>query len=327
MLTSIHSIDVRRFRVLRELRDRGTVAATANALHLTPSAISQQIRALSDEIGVPLLHQHGRGVGLTPQAHVLIKYAMAIDRQLELAQAELTAITEGRLGRVTVGAFASAIPDLVAPALSRLRQDRPNLEVSVHEIDTLSVIPNYLTLLDRNELDVLIAVDFPDGPHWDRNRYFRMDLLLDPLLAALPEGHPLAARASVDLRDLAGEPWIAAPAQIPSKEMTLAACASAGFKPGICHLVDNWIGVLALVAQGGGVALVPRMSTSTWSRQGVVLLPLDGYEALGRPIYGAVRSGSETNPSHITVLEALRETADGLISSHGGTYYKAFRHA
>ncbi len=117
MLNSTCNIDVRRFRVLRELRDQGTIAATADALCLTPSAISQQIKALSEEIGVPLLYQQGRNVSLTSQAHVLIKYAMNINRQLELAQAELTDVSEGNLGHVILGAFASAIPDLVAPAL------------------------------------------------------------------------------------------------------------------------------------------------------------------------------------------------------------------
>jgi DNA-binding transcriptional LysR family regulator len=306
------------------LRDRGTLAATADALHITPSAVSQQIRALSEEIGVPLLSQHGRGVRLTPQAHVLIRYTMAIDLQLELAQTELTAITEGWLGRVAVGAPASTMPDLVVPAVLRLRQTRPNLDVSIREVDTHSDIPNYLTLLDQNELDAVIAVDFSDGPRWDKDRYRRIDLLLDPLLVALPEAHPLASQQAIDLENLASETWVMGPDLIPSKELAIAACTSAGFKPNIGHYVDNWNAVLAIVANIGSVALVPRMGTTTWSRPGVALRSLNGYDGLGRRFYVALRSGSEANPSLTPLLDAMKETAEGLIASHGGSYYKHF---
>src|SRR5512140_1977037 len=96
-LSSAFTIDVRRLRVLRELQQRGTVGATAKALHLTPSAISQQLSALSREIGVPLLAPQGRGVRLTKQAELLLEHAIAIDVQLERARADLAAFDEGQV--------------------------------------------------------------------------------------------------------------------------------------------------------------------------------------------------------------------------------------
>src|SRR5512147_3074883 len=108
-VSSAFTIDIRRLRVLRELRLRGTIGATASALGLTPSAISQQLSALSREIGVPLLAPQGRGVRLTQQAELLLEHAAAIDVQLERARADLAAFEEGAVGRVTLGTFATAI--------------------------------------------------------------------------------------------------------------------------------------------------------------------------------------------------------------------------
>jgi len=134
--SSTFMIDIRRFRVLRELRERGTIGATANALSLTPSAISQQIACLSRELGVPLLTPHGRGVRLTPQAQLLLEHAAAVDAQLERARADLAAFDEGTVGRVAVGAFATAISGLVAPALARLRRERPRLRPPLPQTGT-----------------------------------------------------------------------------------------------------------------------------------------------------------------------------------------------
>src|SRR6185437_328922 len=103
------TIDLRRLRVLRELEQRGTVAATASALHLTPSAVSQQLAGLSREVGAQLLEKHGRGVRLTGQARVLLSHATVVQEQLERARADLAAWQEGELGEVRVAAMSTAI--------------------------------------------------------------------------------------------------------------------------------------------------------------------------------------------------------------------------
>src|SRR5512147_343127 len=132
-VSSAFTIDIRRLRVLRELQQRGTIGATARALHLTPSAISQQLSALGREIGVPLLAPQGRGVRLTQQAELLLEHATAIDAQLERARADLAALEEGVVGRVVIGAFGTAIAGVVAPVIERLRRERPRLRLAVRE--------------------------------------------------------------------------------------------------------------------------------------------------------------------------------------------------
>ncbi len=115
------TFDLRRLRVLQALEQRGTVAATAEALHLTPSAVSQQLAGLSRDVGVQLLEKHGRGVRLTGPARVLLGHASVVQEQLELARADLAAWQEGVIGEVRVAGMSTAISAVVAPAIAQLR--------------------------------------------------------------------------------------------------------------------------------------------------------------------------------------------------------------
>jgi DNA-binding transcriptional LysR family regulator len=305
METSMNTftIDIRRLRVLRELRQRGTIAATAKALFLTPSAISQQIAALGREIGVPLLTPQGRNVRLTQQAELLLEHAVAIDAELERARTDLAAFEDGAVGRVVLGAFATAITGLVAPALERLQRERPRLRLSVHEIGAAC-----FTLLDRGELDLVVTVDHRGGPARGDRRYVRWDLLDDKLLVALPRRHPLAAKRSIDLLSLAGEPWIVGGTGGPCQEVGLAACAGAGFAPEVVHGVDDYGALLRLVAAGCGVGLVPELAVGRAPPPGVVLRPPSGTRPC-RHLYAAVRAGAERSPCIAPVIAAILTAA------------------
>src|SRR5450755_1806427 len=115
------TIDPRRLRVLREVGQRGTVTSAASGLHLTPSAVSQQIAALSRELGVPLLEKTGRGVRLTGQARLILTHATVVQAQFELARADLAAFADGRTGQVSVAGFATAIGGIISTAMRQLR--------------------------------------------------------------------------------------------------------------------------------------------------------------------------------------------------------------
>src|SRR3954464_11076293 len=107
-LSKDFTIDLRRLRVLRELEQRGTVAATAEALHLTPSAVSQQLAGLSRDVGVQLLEKHSRGWRPTGPARVLLSHASVVQEQLEQAGADLAAWHEGVIGEVRVAGMSTA---------------------------------------------------------------------------------------------------------------------------------------------------------------------------------------------------------------------------
>src|SRR6187551_2620283 len=113
-------LDLRRLRLLRELQARGTIAAVAEAVQYTPSAVSQQLAVLEREAGVPLLERVGRGVRLTDAAVVLVRHAEALLARAELAEADLAAAAGTVAGRVRLASFQSTALRLAVPAMRAL---------------------------------------------------------------------------------------------------------------------------------------------------------------------------------------------------------------
>src|ERR671926_920530 len=124
-------LDLRRLRLLHELRDRGTIAAVADALQFTPSAVSQQLAQLEREAGVPLLERAGRGVRLTDAALVLVGHADALLERAELAEADLAAAAGTVAGRARIAGFQSVVLRLAIPAINALARDAPRLRCEV----------------------------------------------------------------------------------------------------------------------------------------------------------------------------------------------------
>jgi len=302
-MQEIFTIELSQLRTLRELRERETITATAQALHLTPSAVSQQVAALSRSVGAPLLARHGRRVRLTPQAIILLEHADRVHTELEAAQADLAAFEDGRAGVVSVGAFATAITGLVVPALELLSRERPGISLRVDEAEP----PGCLTSLDTGELDIAVTVDYALGPSQDDPRYHRTELRRDPLRLVLPSAHPAASNADLDLRDLADEAWVTGATGHPCSEITTAACAAAGVSPRIVHRVDSWEAAIALVACGAGVALVPELALAA-RHPGVSALAVRHHQP-ARNVYAAVRRGSQLAPHIAAVLAALTAAA------------------
>ncbi|MFG2496920.1 LysR family transcriptional regulator [Streptomyces sp. NPDC048441] len=292
--------DIKKLQILRTLSERGTVTATAQALRMTPSAVSQQLSNLAKQLGVPLLEAHGRRVRLTDAAHLVLRHTEAVFAQLELADAELAAYTQGEAGEVRVGAFSTAVPALVVPAVRALRAAAPGIFVRVRETEAAEAYE----LLAAGEVDVALslAVTAPASPDAD-TRFTRESLLADPLDVALPGGHPLAAEEGLRLADLAAEPWIFGGSG-PWSDITRAACEGAGFDPEQAHSASGWTAILAMVEAGMGVALVPRMAAVR--RDGVVMRALTA-DSPRRHVVAAVRRGAAGGAAVGRVLTALRD--------------------
>ncbi|MGA5097974.1 LysR family transcriptional regulator [Streptomyces lavendulocolor] len=293
--------DVKKLHVLRTLRDRGTVTATAEALLMTPSAVSQQLTNLSKQLGVRLLEAHGRRVRLTDAAHLVLRHAEAVFAQLERADAELTGYLRGDAGEVRVGAFSTAVPALVVPAVLRLRAAHPGLEVRVREAEAAEAYE----LLSAGQVDLALSLA-AHAPTARDPRFSRVPLLADPLDVALPAGHVLAGAPGLRLADLSGERWIFGGSG-PWSEITRAACEAAGFVPEQAHSAAGWTAILAMVEAGMGIALVPRMAAAERT-SGVVMRVLEADQPR-RHVVAAVRRGAETAPAVARLLAALREAA------------------
>ena len=294
-------IDIRRLEILREVDRCGTVVAAAAAVHLTPSAVSQQLAALSREVGVPMLEPDGRRVRLTEPARILLGHAHEIFTRLENAESDLAAFKLGDNGTVRLGAFPSAVRAVAVPVLDRLA-DRA-LRVEVREIDPDHSVD---ALLGRR-VDVMITLT--GGELYlgqDDARVSTVHLFDDVLDLVLPVGHRLAGKDRVDLADLRDEDWIVNLPGTPCFEVTHAACAARGYQPRARHFADEFIGTLALVAAGAGVALLPRLAHDGMAGPGVVVRRTDEPTPIRR-IGAQLRAGTAGQPHIAPLLRVLRQ--------------------
>jgi DNA-binding transcriptional LysR family regulator len=296
-------IDLRRLHVLRVVHQLGTVTAAARALHLTPSAVSQQLRQLAHELEVPLLEPDGRRVRLTPAAHTLLGHADDLAARWERARGDLHA--GAGAASLRLAGFTSSLRTLVVPAVEDLRAHRPAITVRVLEVETAQAYGRVLT----GDIDIAVTLPHPDGPPLDDPRFEQHPLLDEPQDLLLPRDHRLAEQSCVALEEAAQEPWVLpAPGTCDHHDITTAACAAAGFTPKAAHEAMDWSAVAALVAAGLGVCLKPRF-VPVPAELAVVAVPLAGPTAPHRRVLTCTRRGSRDQPHISRGLDALRTAA------------------
>lgn len=298
-------IDLRRLRLLRELRERGTIAAVADALSYTPSAVSQQLAALEREAGVALLERIGRGVRLTDAAHRLAEHTDAVLARLDEAEAELAATSGAVRGRVRIASFQTAARSLVAPVLRPLTDRHDGLRLEMLEMEAEEGLPR----LRAGDLDIVIAEEYRTAPRPHERALVRVDLGRDRILLALPPDHPEAqGDGPVPLRRLARDPWCSTREETAFADVLLRACrSSGGFEPDIRHRANDVALLVQMAADGHGVTLVPALGQPE-SHPGVAIRPVAG-PALERRLYATVRRGGAQRPSVAATVDALRERA------------------
>src|SRR5215218_6811752 len=214
-------LDLRRLRLLRELHERGTVAAVADALQFTPSAVSQQLAVLEREAGVSLLEKAGRGVRLTDAALVLVGHAEALLERAARAEADLAAASGTVAGRARIAGFESVLLRIALPALDALAERAPRLRCELVEAE-----PEHA--LAAGDLDLVIGDEWQHQPWRLPAGVERTDLLADPVRVVLPAGHPGAAADAVPLGDLARAPWATGHPAMGWEEMTQRTCRALG---------------------------------------------------------------------------------------------------
>jgi DNA-binding transcriptional LysR family regulator len=294
----------RRLHVLRLVRQHGTVTAAAEALHLTPSAVSQQLRALARDLDVQLLQPSGRGVRLTEAAIIVLGHADGLHARWEQARAELDAHRRGERRTVRLCGFPSVLAALLGPVAERLRHEPPALDLEVVQADP----SESLDLLVAGDVDLALLEAGPATPAGTDDRFEHRLLFTDPLQLVVPADHRLAERGSVALQEVATEPWVGGAPDGSYHGIVALVLRQAGLAPTFTHRALDWSAYLAVVGAGLGVALLPRLA-----------VPVDGpVRALGltdepvpaRRILTCVRRGSRRQPA-IARLELALEAAAG----------------
>ncbi|MFD6896243.1 LysR family transcriptional regulator [Rhodococcus sp. NPDC060086] len=292
-------MDATRLRILRELADRGTVAATAVALSMTPSAVSQQLKILAREAGVPLLEPSGRRLRFTDAGQALVVRADDVITALDRADVEMAAFRTTPRGRVRIALFPSGAALLLPAVLDLVTDSGVDIDAQDEDVPA-SAVPPLLA-----DYDVVLTHRDERAPALSGPRVATTGLLREPIDLVLPPGHRLAGRDEVRLGDLADENWISVRGGFPVDDVLLSVTAATGVEPRVVHRINDFHVIEELVAAGRGVALMPRYSVQ---HPRVVRVRIAGVRAAR--IYELVtRHGAMERPAVAAVLEAFRTAA------------------
>jgi molybdate transport repressor ModE-like protein len=298
-------LNLERLRVLHAISVTGSVRGAAETLHVTTSAVSQQVDRLEREVGQPLVERQGRGVRLTDAGSVLAAHAGDLLAEVERVEADLAERSGAVVGLLTVASFATAARGLLPAALRALRS-HPRLSVRLTELEPTDSLP----LLSRGEVDVAVVQDWAESPLTLPEGVSSRPLLDDVLDAALPASHPLAGKESVGLADLASSDWVTWTSGQICNSWIEQSLRSEGVRPELVHTASEHSTQLALVAAGVGVAIIPRLGRDPVP-DSVRMVPTS--PPLTRRVFATWRTTSTRRPAIRAVLDALSAAAEGAV--------------
>ncbi|MFJ1610811.1 LysR family transcriptional regulator [Streptomyces sp. NPDC088253] len=298
-------LNLERLRTLDALARHGSVSGAAEGLHVTTSAVSQQMSKLEREVGQQLLAKNGRGVRLTDAGRLLAEHAARILSQVELAQSDLEAQRGQVVGELRLSAFPTAARGLFPTALAALRADHPGLRVRSSELEPEAGVAGVI----RGDLDLAVVLDWYNKPMPLPDGLVKAPILDDPADVAMPVGHRLADRAEVDLGDFADDEWITWGEGEFCHEWLMFTLRSRGVEPHIGHRAAETHTQLALVAAGLGVCIAPLLGRRPMP-DGVVTVPLR--QAVRRHVYVIWRADADRRPSIRAAVAALRAAGESI---------------
>lgn len=297
-------IDPRRLRVLRAVALREGVMDAARLLHLTPSAVSQQLAQLEREVGVPLVDRSRRRVELTVAGRLLAARAGRIEAELDAAARELAALSGRVSGRVVVAGFQTAIRHILTPALERLAATHPDVQLSVVELEGTEAMRELRT----GGLDIVVTEN-DGGTAPARPTSVKTEPLLeDEYRVVIPAAWAARARS---LAALATVPWVASPVENSCGRALERLARQHGFQPRRAHVCIEFPAVLALVAAGQGAAIVPLLGLVDAPSRAVAVT---GIRGIGFRWVAAVHRAAGRDPEPVVrvVIDGLREVAAAL---------------
>ena len=294
--------DARELRVVKAIADEGSITGAALALGYSQPAVSQQLKRLEQRLGVAIVERVGRSVRLTDAGRILARHAPAVTTALDAAAGELAELRGLRAARVRLVGFPSASPTIVPRLLAALAQRHPGISLTYVEAEP----PEAVEAVREDRTDIALTFSYPgdrDDPHGSSARGLAVQTVgADELLAVLPAEHPAATAEIIDVATLADDDWIAGCPRCRGHLLEL--CGRAGFAPRIAFETDNFVAVEGLVAQGIGVATLPRMAVESFPQlPGVAVVPLPAGEQ--RRIHTVTARGADRVPAVRATLNAL----------------------
>ncbi len=302
-------LDLRRLRLLREVKLRGTLAEVAEALNYSPSAVSQQLALLEKKVGVPLLRKSGRRVTLTPQAEILVAHTSTVLEVLEQAEAEVTTSLERPAGLVRLAVFQSAALALLPDALTLVRSEYPEMRLEVTQQEPEAALHATWT----RDFDLVIAEQYPGHAAPRHPELDRVDLTTDPIRIGVSA--TLVAEHNIkNLADTANLPWVMEPRGTASRHWAEQACRQAGFEPDVQFETADIQAHIRLVESGNAVALLTGLA---WVGRPVTVELIDLPGNPRRTVFTAARRASAKSPAIVVCRDVLARTAELITSTEG----------
>jgi DNA-binding transcriptional LysR family regulator len=297
-------LDVRRLRLLYELSLRGTLANVAEALHQSPSSVSQALSQLEREAGVPLLEKVGRRVRMTPAAEVLVEHTAAILSRLEMAASDIASQDDRAAGTVRLAVFQSAASAFMPQMLTEVAASNPRLRVTMSQREPEQALYE----ASMREFDLVIAEEYPGHAARRHRDLDRQPLTTDLLrLAVPPYGEPWdRIRSVADAGDLT---WTMEPKGTASRHWGEQLCRLSGFEPDVRFETDDLEAQIALVEGGNAVAILPDLMRVR-RRPAVRMVALPA--APRRTVFTATRSAIRATPA----IRACREALAAVVPEH-----------
>jgi DNA-binding transcriptional LysR family regulator len=299
-------MELGQLRALRELGDRGGIAAVAAALHVSPSSVSQQISALQRQSPVPLTFKDGRRMALTDAGRALAAAAIDVEVALERAAQAVTRFTGDQSGTVSVAAFHSAGLAIFGPLINTVSgADKPKVRLS-----DFDVAQERFPVLTADH-DLVLAHRLVGSPAWPAS--VRVEpLLFEPLDIAVRRDHRLATKATIEPADLRDDDWVAVHEGFPLEQAITVIAGIGGSDARIMHRINEFRVAAAVVAASGSIALMPRYTSDLRDHPELVLRPLAA-PGIGRYIDCLARPETLERANVQAVLAEIRTIATGLV--------------
>jgi len=260
-------LDIEKLRVVAQVGRVGSMTAAARSLHLTPSAVSQTVQRVESLIGLPLFERRPHGMLLTDAGERVVQRVNLMEAQLAQLETELRSVAEGRAGHLSLGVFPTLGSSLLPRIVMDFRAQHPDITLNVRSTRLAAL----RTLVASGELDLAITWTYP----WLTEPSSTLQLRTDPTVVLLPAGHALAQeQGPVNLARLADEAWVCRSDGHDITELLHRAAAGCNFTPRVSMLANDYQEAQAMVAAGLGVALAPKLSTTT-CRADIIVRDLD----------------------------------------------------
>lgn len=292
-------MDLRQLKYFIAVAEEKNIGRAAARLHISQPPLTRQIQQMEEELATPLFERTSRGVELTQAGEMFLDEARNIQSLVEQSIERTSRAGQGKLGRLDLAIFGSAIFDIIPKLLLFFRQQYPEVEIVLHNMEKgvqIQALRQRRITVGFNRL----VSSMPD---------IRAELVnQENLLVAVNTRDALAGKTSVPFRVLADLPLVVYPsgARPNFVDKVIGLCHQAGFEPEISHEVGDAVTAVALVASGFGICVVPE-SAATLKFPGVAYRPIADAPANASVDLSCIYRADDNSPLLRVFLETLRE--------------------